>query len=129
MAGAEAATADAVERFGGCLCGAIRFRVTGELRPVVNCHCGMCRRFHGHHGAYTAAPHEALSFIGEARPTWYSSSPDVRRGFCGVCGSSLFFSREGGATIGICAGALDQPTGLTTGRHIFEADKGDYYEV
>ena len=37
---------------GGCLCGAVRYEITGTLRDVVNCHCSKCRRFHGHFGAY-----------------------------------------------------------------------------
>jgi len=32
---------------GGCLCGAIQYEVNGPLFDVSNCHCSMCRRFHG----------------------------------------------------------------------------------
>ena len=46
---------------GGCLCGAVRYRVDGPLRPVTVCHCGQCRRTHGHAAAYTAAPKAALT--------------------------------------------------------------------
>ena len=32
---------------GSCLCGAIAYEVK-ELEPnMANCHCGMCRKFHG----------------------------------------------------------------------------------
>lgn len=31
----------------GCLCGAIRYEVDVPLTDVGNCHCSMCRRFHG----------------------------------------------------------------------------------
>ena len=41
---------------GGCLCGGVRYKVARPLRDVVLCHCSMCRRTHGHVGAYTAAP-------------------------------------------------------------------------
>jgi hypothetical protein len=43
-----------VRATGSCLCGAVRFEVVGTLRDVVECHCAMCRKTHGHIGAYTA---------------------------------------------------------------------------
>ncbi|MGO1081292.1 GFA family protein [Inquilinus sp. CA228] len=42
------------DQTGGCLCGAVRYRVTGPLRPVVACHCSQCRRTSGHVAAFTA---------------------------------------------------------------------------
>ena len=32
---------------GGCLCGAIRYRITGAPVEALYCHCRMCRRAHG----------------------------------------------------------------------------------
>lgn len=115
--------------FGGCLCGAIRYQIAGPLRPVINCHCGMCRRFHGHCGAYTAVSRERLRHCGVRDPSWYQSSSRARRGFCAICGASLFWQREDGNEIAIAAGSLDQPTGLSTDSHIFTADKADYYTI
>lgn len=114
---------------GRCECGAIRFTIAGALREVVNCHCGQCRRLHGHFAAYTNGALAGLSFTEERGLRWYQSSPAARRGFCGECGSSLFWHRTGGDTISIAAGCLDAPTGLHTGRHIFVAHRGDYYEI
>ena len=45
---------------GGCLCGAVRYEAQGPLRPVVACHCDMCRRTSGHFAAATAVRREAL---------------------------------------------------------------------
>lgn len=114
---------------GGCLCGAVRYKMAGPLRPVFNCHCGMCRRFHGHFGAYTSARVGDLAFSGSRKPVWYQSSVFARRAFCPVCGASLFWQRNDSDEIAIAAGSLDQPTGLKTAGHIFTADKGDYYEI
>jgi hypothetical protein len=41
----------------------------------------------------------------------------------------LFWERIDASTISISAGSLDQPTGLRTVRHVFVADKADYYEI
>ena len=112
---------------GGCLCGAIRYRVAGPLRAVIACHCRQCRKTSGHHVAATSAARRDLRIEGEV--TWYASSPDARRGFCGVCGANLFWEPRGAERVSIFAGTLDGPTGLRIDRHIFCADKGDYYDI
>ena len=116
----------AAPKTGGCLCEAVRYRVTGPLRPVVACHCGQCRRSSGHHVAATSARRDDLAV--EGRVTWFASSAEARRGFCGTCGSNLFWD-GGGDRVSIFAGTLDGPTGLLLAGHIFCADKGDYYAI
>lgn len=111
---------------GGCLCGAVRYRIFGRLRPVVACHCVQCRKSSGHHVAATSARREDVKITGDV--TWFQSSPSARRGFCGVCGSNLFWDGEG-VNLSIHAGGLEAPTGLELAGHIFCADKGDYYEI
>jgi hypothetical protein len=61
--------------------------------------------------------------------TWYRSSSFARRGFCGRCGSSLFWKRDDAPYTAIMAGTLDGSTGLRTEAQIFTDDKGDYYEL
>jgi hypothetical protein len=114
---------------GRCLCGAIRFEIEGPMRDVVICHCGQCRRQHGAPPGYSQAAWEHIRFEGEEALSWYRSSEEARRGFCRICGSSLFWERIGSGRVSIAAGSLDAPTGLKTVRHIFVADKGDYYEI
>jgi len=60
---------------------------------------------------------------------WYVAVPGFRRGFCGECGSNLFFEEEGGERISIAAGSLDEPQGLKIAAHIFAGEAGDYYEI
>jgi hypothetical protein len=116
-------------RTGGCLCGGVRYRVTGRLQPVVDCHCGQCRRTHGHVAAYATAAKAALELVEDGGLRWYGSSPGVRRGFCGTCGASVFWERVDEPDVAIAAGTLDPPTGLATVGHIFVADAGDYYAI
>ncbi|MBK3732050.1 GFA family protein [Azospirillum brasilense] len=115
---------------GGCLCGALRYTVTERPMGVVNCHCGQCRRFHGHFGAYITVPRTAVA-VSDAEGTlsWYRSSAKAQRGFCARCGSSLFWNGDGSNLFDVAAGSLDQPTGLATLLHIHVADKADYYTI
>ncbi|HEX5461949.1 MAG TPA: GFA family protein [Steroidobacteraceae bacterium] len=114
---------------GRCLCGGVRFEVHGPLRPVIYCHCTMCRRSSGHFDAATACAPEHLRLLSAQPLRWYQSSASARRGFCGTCGSQLFWGPAHGGYISIWAGTLDTPTGLRAAEHIFVADKGDYYEI
>lgn len=114
---------------GGCLCGAVRFRVTGPLREIIACHCSMCRKATGTFVAATAAADADLAVTGAQALGWFRSSDEAERGFCRTCGSNLFWRRPGSGRTSILAGSLDQPTGLTIARHIFVADKGDFYAI
>jgi hypothetical protein len=89
----------------------------------------MCRRATGHFFAATACERKDLHFKSAETLQWYQSSPTARRGFCGKCGSQLFWEATGQTSISVVAGALDLPTGLRAERHIFTAHKGDYYEI
>jgi hypothetical protein len=60
---------------------------------------------------------------------WYQSSAKVRRGFCGECGSTLFWEPQGQDRVAVAMGAFDLPTGTQLGIHIFVASKGDYYQI
>jgi hypothetical protein len=114
---------------GGCLCGAVRYRVMGPVRDVVNCHCSQCRRTHGTFGAYSDCAKTDLVFDEDRGLAWYRSSEAARRGFCRECGASLFWDRTAGDGISVAAGTTDQPTGLKTVRHIFTADVPDWYTI
>jgi hypothetical protein len=114
---------------GGCLCGGVRYQVSGELRGVIACHCSQCRRTSSHYAAMTSAPNERLSLTSAATLVWYPSSPSAERGFCKVCGSNLFWRPRAEDRTSITAGTLDTPTGIATLRHIFVGDKSDYYEI
>lgn len=114
---------------GSCLCGAVRFTVAGELAPPSACHCSKCRKHTGHYEAGTDVPRAAVAITGEDKVSWYFSSEKVRRGFCSVCGSSLFFDVVKSDRLGISMGVFDTPTHTRLALHIFVADKGDYYDI
>jgi len=114
---------------GSCLCGAVKFRVEGELKPPDGCHCTQCRKVSGHYWVSTDVPRSALKVEGEFNVAWYRSSEKVQRGFCSTCGSTLFWDPIQKDSISVSMGAFDAPTGTQLAIHIFVADKGDYYEI
>jgi hypothetical protein len=117
---------------GSCLCGAVRFEVEGALPPPDACHCTKCRKFSGHFFVSTDVPRAAVTIHGAENVTWFQSSEKARRGFCSICGSSLFWDpidQKKHAWIGIAMGAFDKPTDTRIKVHVFVADKGDYYEI
>ena len=114
---------------GSCLCGAVRFSVEGALAAPSACHCTRCRKHTGHYEAGTDVPRSAVTIEGADDITWYFSSDTVRRGFCRICGASMFFDIVTVDRIGLAMGAFDTPTEVKLALHIFVADKGDYYEI
>lgn len=112
---------------GQCLCGAVTFTVNATPEGASICHCSQCRKQSGHLWASSNAPKTAVEITGPV--TWYASSPLAERGFCPKCGSFLFWHAHAEETISFALGALDAPTGLKLKKHIFVADKGDYYDI
>ena len=117
------------ELSGGCNCRAVRFVATGPFRPPMACHCRSCRRQSGHYLAATQTDRDKVAVTGEQNITWYEATPEARRGFCRTCGVHLFWERHGGDRRSIFMGCIDEPTGLELQRHIFVAEKGDYYAI
>jgi hypothetical protein len=74
-------------------------------------------------------PRAALTIQGQEYVRWFQSSEKVRRGFCGVCGSSLFWDPIGRDWTGIAMGAFDTPTNTRLAVHVHTAEKGDYYDI
>ncbi|HRC56310.1 MAG: GFA family protein [Myxococcales bacterium] len=114
---------------GSCLCKAVTFEVSGELHPPDACHCSQCRKQSGHYWASTDVPRARLAITGADKLTWFQSSEKVRRGFCSICGSFLFWDPVRRDSLAVAMGAFEQPTGTQLALHIHVADKGDYYEL
>ncbi len=116
-------------RTGSCLCGSVRYEATGPLRDLAACHCSQCRKQSGHFYVATDSADDDLSITDGGTLTWFSASDEAKRGFCATCGSAMFWKSNGSDTTSILLGSMDAPTGLTLDRHIFVADKGDYYAI
>ena len=108
---------------GGCLCGAVRYKVSGDLIFSGRCYCDDCRKTSGTgHNAVFAAPAQAVSIAGtltDYTKAGGSGQPITRR-FCPTCGS-----RIAGVAVAmpgmvlITASTLDDPELFTSQMSIF----------
>jgi hypothetical protein len=99
---------------GGCLCGRVRYTLTGEPAFSGVCHCRNCQRYTG--SAFepvVAYPSDAVSIQGELKAyqdTGDSGKP-VYRNFCPNCGSGILAEAEVLPDIKIIlVGGFDDPS-------------------
>lgn len=95
---------------GSCLCGKIQFEIQELLPDIANCHCSMCRKFHGAaYATYGTSTLEKFKWLaGEDMIKTYVSSEKAERGFCSHCGLSIYYKlRKQDSTFEIALGVLD----------------------
>lgn len=95
---------------GGCLCGAIRYRVTGAPTNSMVCHCQSCRRAAGSPVvAWVTFPTDHFQLL-RGEPSQFRSSRPVRRTFCAACGTPLTYEHQDAPrTIDVTTCSLDNP--------------------
>ena len=117
---------------GGCLCGAVRFEVTAPSKWCTHCHCSLCRLAHG--AAFVTwfgVEKEQFSFLqGKSAVSWHQSTKQAQRGFCSVCGSTMFFESERWAgETHIVLAAMDGPIDRSPRAHVFYDSHVDWVEL
>ncbi|MDQ0319734.1 hypothetical protein QO002_001872 [Pararhizobium capsulatum DSM 1112] len=93
---------------GGCQCGAVRFRVAGQLGEASICHCRMCQKAFGAYYAPLVSTRGAELVWTRGEPKRFRSSNFVLRGFCADCGTPLTFEAPDGVALAL--GAFDDPS-------------------
>jgi hypothetical protein len=109
---------------GGCLCGAIRYRVKEPARALTHCHCRSCRLAVGAPSvAWAIFPRDAFEFTA-GEPVHHASSAKVIRGFCGACGTSLTWQHEDRpSTMDVTIASLDDAHAFAPTREIWIGEK------
>jgi hypothetical protein len=116
---------------GSCLCGAVKFEVTGGFQHFYLCHCRYCRK-------NTGTAHAANLFSTTAKLRWLSgesktktySLPETRhqKCFCTECGAALPNIQMKGTLLVVPAGCLDSRLSDRPDAHLFIASKADWDE-
>lgn len=110
---------------GGCLCGSVRYRVTGPPKWAAHCHCRSCQRATGAAFASWAGLRSDDLAMLKGSVSIYHSSPGVDRGFCSTCGTSLTYANGDAwpGEIHILLPTLDDPSAITPKIHAYTADQ------
>jgi hypothetical protein len=99
---------------GHCLCGRVRFEITGPLGPWGYCHCTRCQRRTGT-ASSAQAPLDASSLrivAGEEAVRAYRPPDGFEKLFCSECGSALFSRNpRDPSQMSVRLGVLDEPPG------------------
>jgi hypothetical protein len=100
---------------GSCLCGGVKYEITGPLMRSGHCHCSNCRKAHGAAFRSRARVHvEDFKWVqGKELVKYFESSPGFHRGFCSVCGSPIVNRPDRTPELGIALGGLDDHPGIT----------------
>lgn len=109
---------------GGCLCGAIRYCVSGPAIDIGSCHCRTCRRVSSAPELPFAQFAASAFALTRGYPARYRSSPEVVRTFCKNCGTPLTYrhnSKPDRLDIMICS--LDDPDQLPPTYHVWTSHK------
>ena len=118
---------------GGCLCGAVRYSISGPLGLAEYCHCSRCRKAHGSaFSANVVVPAAAFELArGADAIREFAPSAGRRRQFCGSCGSPLFIRRLAAPDVVVVAlGSLDDDAAIRAPeRHVFTDSKAPWHEI
>lgn len=117
---------------GGCQCGALQFRIDGEITDLSHCHCSMCRRLHGAaFVTFAGVSGAALEWTtgNEALKTFASSDKNDRL-FCELCGSQLgCISKPEPDMIYLAMGTVDGNPPHPPAYHQFASSVAPWHEI
>src|SRR3972149_2108198 len=109
---------------GGCFCGAVRYRITGQPARVTNCHCTMCRRTSGAPFVSWAIAGKSSFAFTTGEPARFASSADGIRKFCPRCGTPLtceLASHPDVVDVTVCS--MDTPEAVVPQDHIWTSSQ------
>jgi len=109
-----------VDRKGQCLCGAVQVTASVDNPRLRACHCDMCRRHTS--GAFFSLETVAGSITVTGPAQSYKSSDWAERGFCGTCGSTLWYGMQHDGSRNLAAGLFENAGGGILKIEVF-ADK------
>lgn len=115
---------------GSCLCGNVRYEITGKVGPIVHCHCQTCRKAHGSAFSSVAAVDDCdFLLVGHGVLKSFESSEGKQRFFCQDCGTQIYAKRENTAHIILRLGSLDDDPESAEKCHIWVSDKASWYSL
>lgn len=111
---------------GSCLCGEVTFNVTGFSAKVANCHCTMCRKFHGAAFGTLVVVNDLTWLTGKALLNQFIAENGTTRTFCKNCGSSIGFQSAGSEKLELAISLFDENIPVTVDAQIFTDNKANW---
>ncbi|MGW7773129.1 GFA family protein [Pseudomonas machongensis] len=109
---------------GGCHCGALRYRLEGDLTDVAHCHCSICRRVSG--GlvvTWLTLPRKGFQWMA-GEPKRYVAPASCTRFFCRDCGAHVALeTTHSPLSIDVTVATLDRPEQVRASRHIWTGSR------
>ncbi|MGR5286394.1 GFA family protein [Vibrio maritimus] len=113
---------------GSCLCGSVKYEITGKIGDIVHCHCKTCRKAHGAAFSSVAAVKDGdFSVFGSDKLKSFESSKGKHRYFCSNCGTQVYAKREDTEHIILRLGSLDSDISSPERAHIWVSQKANWY--
>ncbi len=115
---------------GGCLCGSIRYRVSGAPQETAICHCAQCRRESGSlcFGGVGDFSADSIHWVKDD-PKLYLDSPTRGWSFCPNCGSTIARQWLDEQISWLCIGTLDDPERAVPKYHMFTEEQISWFSV
>lgn len=114
---------------GSCLCGAVRYEVTGDFDAFFLCHCKYCQKD-------TGSAHAANLFSRKAKLSWIDGQDNIQsytvpetrhqKAFCKTCGSAVPYTQMDGKLLVVPAGSLETPVSIRPNAHIMLGSKANW---
>ena len=112
---------------GGCACGQVRYKASGEPRFALICQCRACQLMTGAaHAPQFAHPLDHFEITGALSDWSRDSDADyaVRRHFCPTCGTPVYgMTARMADTAMVLAGTLDDPGAITPSMMVFQGER------
>lgn len=116
---------------GQCLCGEVRYQISGNLGIFQYCHCSRCRKF-------TGSAHAANLLVSPEQFEWLSGEANIGRyepqetkhfatSFCKKCGSSMPWFGKSGKAVVIPAGSLDEDPSIAPTQNVFWQSRAGWF--
>lgn len=117
------------KKSGSCLCGEVKFEVSGDFDGFFLCHCKFCQKD-------TGSAHAANAFSSKAQLNWISGKSQVKtfhlketrhqKSFCANCGSALPSIQMDGRIVVVPVGSFDSDFSMKPTAHIFMKSKASW---